>query len=43
MKDDGIAAINIDDEYGMRLRRELGKRAVSYSMRMEEADFSPEC
>ena len=39
MKDDGIAAINIDDEYGMRLRRELGKRAVSYSMRMEEADF----
>ena len=39
MKEDGRSAVNIDDEYGRRLRVELGNKAVSYSMRDERADF----
>ncbi|MCQ4765653.1 Mur ligase family protein, partial [Cloacibacillus evryensis] len=31
--------VNIDDPYGRRLYEALGKRALSYSMLIEEADF----
>lgn len=40
MRNNWQAAVNIDDEYGRRLAKELGKRAITYGMLDESADFS---
>ena len=39
MRNNWQASVNIDDPYGRRLYEALGKRALSYSMLNEEADF----
>ena len=39
MRNDWLAAVNIDDSYGARLYRELGERCVSYSLFDSGADF----
>lgn len=39
MRNNWKASINIDDPYGRRLASELGKKAISYSMLDESADF----
>ncbi|MDO5116405.1 MAG: UDP-N-acetylmuramoyl-L-alanyl-D-glutamate--2,6-diaminopimelate ligase [Synergistaceae bacterium] len=39
MRNNWQASVNIDDQYGRRLRGELGKRAITYSMIDEGADF----
>lgn len=39
MKNNWKACINVDDEYGRRLSKETGRRAVTYSVADEGADF----
>lgn len=39
MKNNWKGCVNIDDEYGRRLCREMGGRAVTYSVADESADF----
>ena len=38
-KENNIAIINIDDDYGKTIFNELGNRAVTYSMLSSEADY----
>ncbi len=40
MRGDWSAAVNLDDPYGDRLYRQLGKRCVGYSLINKGADFS---
>ena len=39
MRNNWQACVNVDDEYGRRLRDFLGKRAITYAMLDESADF----
>jgi len=39
IRGDWRAAVNLDDQYGERLYRELGKRCVGYSLMDSRADF----
>ena len=39
MRNNWKACINVDDEYGRRLRGAVGRRAISYSVADESADF----
>ena len=39
MRNNWQGSVNIDDEYGRRLRDFLGKRAITYAMLDESADF----
>ena len=39
MRNDWLAAVNIDDSYGRRLYGELGGRAVSYGTKDRSSDF----
>lgn len=39
MRGNWQASVNIDDEYGHRLRDAIGKRAITYAMTDETADF----